>query len=214
MSRMPKKQINLEFVNEPPDMLQFERDLWQKYSKIAGIDEAGRGPLAGPVVAAAVIIPKYFSVEGIKDSKKLRPQQREQLYAEIVYHALSVGIGTASHEEIDMLNILQATYLAMKRAIENLKIEPDYLLIDGNSLPRINFPKKAIIKGDNRSISIAAASIIAKVTRDRLMNDFDKMWPVYNFARHKGYPTQEHILAIQTHGYCPIHRRSFRVKGL
>jgi ribonuclease HII len=213
MTRTPKKQINLEFPDEPPDMLLFERELWQKYTNIAGIDEAGRGPLAGPVIAATVIIPHNFSVEGIKDSKKLSAMQREKLYTEIMSHALSVGIGSASHEEIDALNILQATYLAMNRAVDNLKIVPDYLLIDGNGLPRNNFPKKAIVKGDNRSISIAAASIIAKVTRDRLLDDFDKMWPVYNFARHKGYPTREHILAIQKHGYCPIHRRTFQVKG-
>ncbi len=213
MSRTPQKQVNLEFLDEPPDMLLFERELWPKYTYIAGIDEAGRGPLAGPVIAAAVIIPNDFSVEGIKDSKKLNPLQREKLYTEIMNHALSVGIGAASHEEIDKLNILQATYLAMNRAVDNLKIAPDYLIIDGNGLPKNKFPKKAIIKGDNRSISIAAASIIAKVTRDRLMDDFDKMWPAYNFARHKGYPTREHIAAIQKHGYCPIHRRSFQVKG-
>lgn len=176
---------------------------------IAGVDEAGRGPLAGPVVSAAVILPADFSVEGVNDSKKLTAAKRDRLFDRIRAEAVSVAVGIADHEEIDRLNILQASLLSMKRAVKALETPPDYLLIDG--IFTLSFPtaQEAVKKGDSLSMSIAAASIIAKVTRDRIMDNYDREFPQYGFKKHKGYPTQKHREAIQQHGPSPIHRKSF-----
>lgn len=196
-------------------MLFHEKNLWKLgYKNIAGIDEAGRGPLAGPVVAAAVILPVDYYHSEINDSKKISPQKREKLYNIIINDAIDFAVGIVSNTEIDSLNILQATFKAMKLAIDNLKIKPDFLLIDGNRFCDSSISYKLIIKGDSKSLSIAAASIIAKVTRDKIMNDLTIMYPEYNFSKHKGYGTKEHIELIKKYGRSPIHRTSFLVKGL
>lgn len=179
------------------------------YRRIAGLDEAGRGPLAGPVVAAAVILPNRCRLVGADDSKQLSPSERERLYAVIQERALGIGVGSASHEEIDRLNILEATRLAMQRAVTSVMPLPDCLLIDALSLPGTAWSVRSIIKGDALSMSIAAASIIAKVTRDRLMADYHRLYPEYNFLSHKGYSTEEHLERLLEHGPCPIHRRTF-----
>ena len=176
---------------------------------IAGVDEAGRGPLAGPVVSSAVILPTEFSVVGVDDSKKLTAARRDRLFDLIRDEAVAVGVGLADHGEIDRLNILQASLLSMKRAVEDLKIRPDYLLIDGIFTLSCSMAQEAVKKGDSLSISIAAASIIAKVTRDRLMEGYDRDFPQYGFIKHKGYPTKKHREAIQQFGPSPIHRKSF-----
>ena len=189
----------------------FEKEATQKgYKDIAGIDEAGRGPLAGPVVSAAVILPADFSGTGVTDSKKLTPARRQQFYDLIYTHAVSVGIGIVDAIEIDRINILQAALLSMAMAVENLNPQPDCLLIDGTFSISSKLPQKPITKGDSLSISIAAASIIAKVTRDRLMEAYHFYYPQFDFPRHKGYPTKAHKEAIRIHGSCPIHRRSFK----
>ncbi|MCG8633449.1 MAG: ribonuclease HII [Desulfobacterales bacterium] len=180
------------------------------YRTIAGIDEAGRGPLAGPVVSAAVILPENFECSGITDSKKLSEKKREALFPVIRENALAVGVGMADHEEIDRINILRASLLSMKRAVDDMALSPDYLLVDGKFTIESPLPQEAIIKGDSRSISIAAASIIAKVTRDRIMAELSVKYPRYDFHRHKGYPTKAHKEAILIHGPCPVHRKSFR----
>jgi len=180
------------------------------YQYIAGIDEAGRGPLAGPVVSAAVILPSFFTCPGINDSKKLSEKKREKFFPLITQQAQAVGIGIADHTEIDQINILQASLLSMERAVQNLTPAPDFLLVDGKFTIDSHLPQQAIIKGDSRSISIAAASIIAKVTRDRIMKELHRTYPLYNFHRHKGYPTKAHKQAIIEHGPCPVHRRTFK----
>jgi ribonuclease HII len=180
------------------------------YQSAAGIDEAGRGPLAGPVVAASVILPDDLSVSGIFDSKKISPKKRETLFDEIHRHAVAVGVGIVEPADIDRINILQASLLAMAISVQNLKSKPDFLMIDGTFTISIDLPQKAILKGDSLSISIAAASIIAKVTRDRMMEKYAKVYPEFDFAKHKGYPTRAHKEAICKHGVCPIHRQSFR----
>jgi len=177
---------------------------------IAGIDEAGRGPLAGPVVAAAVVLSPANPVHGLNDSKLLTAAGRERLYHQIHERASSVGIGIVSSDVIDEINILQATLLAMIHAVGELAPPPDYLLIDGPLSLRLEVPQRAIIKGDRLSFSIAAAGIVAKVTRDRIMMELHERYPVYGFDRHKGYPTTTHREAILRHGPCPVHRRSFR----
>lgn len=182
----------------------------QGYRYIAGIDEAGRGPLAGPVVAAAVILPAGYSLEGLDDSKKLSPARRDSLFDEITGSALAIGVGLADHELIDRINILQATLDAMRQAVERLQTVPDFLLIDGISSIHLNIHQKTIKKGDSLSASIAAASIIAKVTRDRLMSLYDTQYPGYGFAGHKGYGSASHLTAIAKLGPSPIHRLSFR----
>lgn len=188
----------------------YEHKLYQRgYKSVAGLDEAGRGPLAGPVIASAVILQPDFFIAGLNDSKKLSCKKREYLYEIIMNNALAVGIGRAEPEEIDHLNILQADYLAMQRAVSNLKVQPDYLLIDGNGTPETEFPSVPVIGGDRLSASIAAASIIAKVTRDREMDEWDKRYPEYQFAKHKGYGTELHVQALEKYGICPIHRKSF-----
>lgn len=192
-------------------MWSFEKKASKEgYSKIAGIDEAGRGPLAGPVVSAAVILPDSFPVSGINDSKKLTPKKRECLFKKIYKHAVAVGIGIVAPSEIDRINILEASRFAMSLAAENLSIEPDYLLIDGTFQIAFNLPQEAIPKGDTLSISIAAASIIAKVTRDRIMAKYHQEYPQFGFAQNKGYPTKAHKAAIREYGCCPIHRQSFK----
>ena len=189
-------------------MKSFER----KYADcrfICGIDEAGRGPLAGPVVAGAVILPKDCEILYLNDSKKLSPVKREALYDEIMEKAVAVGVGMASPARIDKINILQATYEAMREAISKLHVQPDILLNDAVTIPEVDILQVPIIKGDAKSVSIAAASIIAKVTRDRLMVQYDEILPGYGFAQHKGYGSQEHIAAIRRLGPSPIHRQSF-----
>jgi ribonuclease HII len=189
----------------------FERMFYGRgYQRIAGVDEAGRGPLAGPVVAAAVILPQKGIEERLYDSKKISPKKREELCELILSKAAGVGIGIIGQEEIDFLNILQATLKAMALAIENLPHPPDFVLIDGNQVIQIPLPQKPIRKGDQLSTSIAAASIVAKVTRDRMMMEWHQKYPHYDFARHKGYGTKEHRKAIEKFGICELHRKTFR----
>ncbi|MBD3180998.1 ribonuclease HII [Candidatus Poribacteria bacterium] len=191
-------------------MLAYEQELYEQgYNSIAGTDEAGRGPLAGPVVAAAVILDLNQIIDGIDDSKKLSPTCRESLFKKIRQKSIAYGVGIISNDIIDKINILQASMEAMKQAVINLPVKPDFLLIDGNYFPNINLPMKAIKSGDSLSMSIAAASIIAKVTRDRIMQDFDSKHPQYGFAKNKGYPTKEHIQKLEKYGPCKIHRKSF-----
>lgn len=179
------------------------------YRRIAGIDESGRGPLAGPVVAAAVMLPVRCRLAGVDDSKQLSETERERLYGAILKKAVGVGIGSADVDEIDTLNILEATRLAMRRAVENLVPSPDYLLTDAVTLPTVAVPVRPIIKGDQLSLSIAAASIIAKVTRDHFMAAYHDEFPQYDFLSHKGYGTAEHLQRLALYGPCAIHRRTF-----
>lgn len=180
------------------------------FSCICGVDEAGRGPLAGPVCAAAVILPEGVVIEGLDDSKKLTEKKREKLYDIIKQTAVAYSVAYGTLEEIETVNILEATYLAMNRAIEGLTIKPDFSLIDGNRVPRgIKIPCETIVKGDSKSMSVAAASVLAKVTRDRLMLEYDKKYPEYNFKKHRGYGTKEHTELIKQYGPCEIHRLSF-----
>lgn len=192
-------------------LTRFEKEARCKgYQAIVGIDEAGRGPLAGPVVAAACLIPQRIYFRGINDSKQLSSQQREDLFLEITSHKRIVyGFGIISHLEIDRFNIYQATILAMLQAVAALSIIPDFMLVDGMKLPHPTIPCQKIIQGDGKSQSIAAASILAKVTRDRLMREYDEQWPQYGFKQHKGYGTEQHLKALKEYGPCPIHRRSF-----
>lgn len=182
---------------------------YDQFEYICGIDEVGRGPLAGPVVASAVILPKDCTILYINDSKKLSAKKREELYDEIMEKAIAVGIGMASPSRIDEINILQATYEAMREAISKLSVRPDILLNDAVTIPEVIMPQVPIIKGDAKSVSIAAASIIAKVTRDRLMESYDEVLPGYGFASNKGYGSAEHIEALKKLGPTPIHRQSF-----
>ncbi|MGD0625054.1 MAG: ribonuclease HII [Thermodesulfobacteriota bacterium] len=177
---------------------------------VAGLDEAGRGPLAGPVVAAAVVLPETGKFKGVDDSKKLSAGQREELFSLLLEKARAVGIGIVEAQEIDRLNILRASLKAMELAAENLPLKPDFLLIDGIHCVSLPLAQQAIPKGDQRCISIAAASIVAKVTRDRLMMAYHDQYPQYNFAQHKGYGTKEHLQAIRQYGCCPLHRQSFK----
>lgn len=186
-------------------------DLHKPYdgAVICGCDEAGRGPLAGPVVAAACVLPDGYVPEGLDDSKKLTEKKRERLYEEITEKAIAWCAAEATPAEIDEINILEASLLAMRRAVAGLGIMPDYLLVDGNIYRGFGIPGEAVVGGDGKSPSVAAASVIAKVTRDRLCADMDERYPEYGFAKHKGYPTKEHKLAVYEHGPCPLHRRSF-----
>lgn len=180
------------------------------FSCICGVDEAGRGPLAGPVCAAAVILPEGAVIEGLDDSKKLTEKKREGLYDIIKETAVAYSVAYGTLEEIETVNILEATYLAMNRAIAGLSVKPDFALIDGNRVPRgIKIPCETVVKGDSKSMSVAAASVLAKVTRDRLMLEYDKKYPEYNFKKHKGYGTKEHTELIKQYGPCEIHRLSF-----
>lgn len=189
-------------------MRVYERE-YASCRAVCGIDEAGRGPLAGPVVAGAVILPKDELILYLNDSKKLSEKRREQLYDEIMERAVAVGVGIVGPERIDQINILQATYEAMRSAIGQLQVTPDLLLNDAVTIPEVTIRQVPIIKGDAKSVSIAAASIIAKVTRDRLMREYGEIFPEYEFASNKGYGTKKHIEALQTYGPTPIHRRSF-----
>ena len=194
-------------------MNRFERRAHQLgYRSIAGIDEVGRGPLAGPVVAAAVILPPDYKNREIKDSKQLTAKKRDSLSEIIRQDALSIGLGVVEASFIDEVNIFQATLVAMKEATLNLSLTPDYLLIDGLHRIFVSIPQETIVKGDTRSVSVASASIIAKVYRDRIMEIYDRQFPQYNFFRNKGYATEEHREAIKKYGHCKIHRRSFVVK--
>lgn len=193
-------------------MLRYERNLWNEGKKyVAGLDEAGRGPLAGPVVAAAVVFYENPQISMINDSKKLTEEVREYLF-DLILNETLCGIGAAEVGEIDRINIYQASFLAMDRALENLNTQPEHLLVDGRAFPRNDIPFTTIVKGDSLSYSVAAASILAKVTRDRMMREYDQEFPQYGFANHKGYATREHLDAIEEFGYCPIHRRSFHPK--
>lgn len=196
-------------------------DLWnyehtafaEGYRLVCGVDEAGRGPLAGPVCAAAVILPPDLEIEGLNDSKKLTDKRRRALYDIITEQSLAYGIAFASEQEIDEINILQATFLAMRRAVERLQLRPDLALVDGNREPDFGaIPVKTIVRGDSLSANIAAASVLAKVTRDRFMEEQDALYPQYGFALHKGYGTQAHYAALREYGTCPIHRRTFLKK--
>ena len=195
------------------DWLEYENKAYEQgFKVVCGVDEAGRGPLAGDVYAAAVILPKGCVIEGVNDSKKLSEKKREALFDKIVEQCVSYGVGTASVEEIDEINILQATYEAMRSAINNLNPSPDILLNDAVTIPKVDIKQVPIIKGDAKSISIAAASVLAKVTRDRIMEEYDKKYPEYGFAKHKGYGTKQHIQALEQFGASPIHRRTFITK--
>lgn len=197
------------------DWLLYEhRAVQEGLDRICGIDEAGRGPLAGPVFAAAVILPANCIIEGVNDSKKLSEKKREALYPLITQRALAWGVGFATEEEIDTCNILQATFLAMQRAVAKLPVAPQLALVDGNRRPLLSCPVRCIVHGDALSESIAAASILAKVSRDRLMRQIDSLYPQYGFAQHKGYGTAAHRAALRQYGPCPVHRRSFLRKIL
>ncbi len=184
------------------------------FKTICGIDEAGRGPLAGPVYAAAVILPIDLEIDGLNDSKKLTEKKREVLFDIICEKAISYSIGIATEEEIDEINILNATFLAMRRAVDGLSVKPDYALIDGNQHPGLSIQDETVVKGDGKSMSIAAASILAKVSRDRFMLDIAEKYPEYCFEKHKGYGTKLHYEMIEKHGVSPVHRRSFLKKIL
>jgi ribonuclease HII len=193
-------------------LLAFEKEILpQGCGLVAGLDEAGRGPLAGPVVAAAVVLPLGAPIDDVFDSKALSPGKREKIFLKIVNRAIDIGIGLVGQDLIDQINILQSTIQAMRQALNKLIVKPEFILIDALSIPDAgNIPQKAIIKGDQKCYSIAAASIVAKVVRDRLMNKFHLKYPEYNFVRNKGYGTQEHLKAIASVGPCPLHRRSFK----
>ena len=194
-------------------MLEIEEDLYSKgYKFVCGVDEAGRGPLCGPVVAAAVILKKDDKIEGVNDSKKLSEKKREEVYERIMEKALAVGVGMSDVDVIEEVNILNATKMAMRQAIDNLKQQPDYVLVDGNQWINIDIKGETVVHGDAKSESIAAASIVAKVTRDRMLIEWDKEYPEYGFAKHKGYGTKAHVEAIGKYGLTPIHRPSFCTK--
>ena len=195
------------------NMWQFEEELFaQGYKLVCGVDEAGRGPLAGPVCAAAVILPAHLEIPGLDDSKKLSDKRRRELFPIIKEQAIAYGIGLASHEEIDEINILQATFLAMERAIAGLQVKPEFALIDGNREKDFGLPVKTVVKGDSLSANIAAASVLAKVTRDMLMEEAAVEYPGYGFEIHKGYGTRAHYDALRQQGACAIHRMTFLKK--
>ena len=195
------------------NMWQFEQELFSKgYQLVCGVDEAGRGPLAGPVCAAAVILPAGLEIPGLDDSKKLSDKRRRELFPVIKEQAIAYGIGLASHEEIDEINILQATFLAMERAIAQLQVKPEFALIDGNREKDFGLPVKTVVKGDSLSANIAAASVLAKVTRDQLMEELALTYPGYGFEIHKGYGTKAHYAALTEKGASPIHRMTFLKK--
>ena len=197
-------------LTENLDWFAWERRAQEQgLGPVCGIDEAGRGPLAGPVCAAAVILPLDCHIDGLNDSKKLTEKKREALFPLIQEKARAWGIGWASAEEIDAINILQATFLAMKRAVEQLSVQSGWALVDGNRMPPLDVPGETVVKGDAQCASIAAASILAKVSRDRLLEEWDTLYPEYGFAKHKGYGTKAHYDAILRHGVLPIHRKSF-----
>ena len=195
------------------NLKQIEEEIYNKNSNIeyiCGIDEAGRGPLAGPVVVASVIMPRDSMIEGVNDSKKVSEKKREEIYQKIVEEAISYGVGIIQQDKIDEINILNATKLGLTTSIKELKVKPDLILVDAlKGIDTLGIPYESIIKGDAKTYSIAAASIIAKVTRDRIMRQWDEIYPMYGFEKHKGYGTAAHIQAIKEYGLCPIHRKSF-----
>ena len=189
---------------------RFEGAAWRRgITRLAGVDEAGRGPLAGPVVAAAVVLPPGARIAGVDDSKRLPPQERRRLFEVIRERAVGVGVAVVDHVTIDRINILEATRLAMGRALAALDVEPELVLTDFVAVPGLSCPQRNLVDGDRRSASVAAASIVAKVTRDRIMEEADREFPLYGFGRHKGYATPEHREALERHGPCPLHRRTF-----
>lgn len=193
------------------DLYQFEHELWnQGITYVAGVDEVGRGPLIGPVVTACVILPHDFVLEGLTDSKKLTEKKREEYYQYIMDHAISVSVGLKDEKVIDEVNIYEATKLAMYEAIEKSKVKPEHVLIDAMKLENLEMPSTSIIKGDAKSITIAAASVIAKVTRDHMMIELDKKYPMYGFKNHKGYPTKKHVEAIEKYGLIDGYRKTFK----
>ena len=204
-----KRQAKLEKERARIEEMKVYEKEYESHGWICGIDEVGRGPLCGPVVASAVILPKDCQILYLNDSKKLSEKKREELYDIIMEQAVAVGIGMASPERIDEINILQATYEAMRQAISGLKVKPAVLLNDAVTIPGVDIPQIPIIKGDAKSVSIAAASIIAKVTRDRMMMEYDRMYPGYDLASNKGYGTKVHMEALRTVGPCEIHRKTF-----
>ena len=204
-----KKEAALEAEKLRTEQMKVYEHKYEDLGYLCGIDEVGRGPLAGPVVAGAVILPKDSQILYLNDSKKLTAAKREELYDVIMKEAVAVGIGMADPERIDEINILQATYEAMRQAVSKLSVVPQLLLNDAVTIPEVVIPQVPIIKGDAKSVSIAAASIVAKVTRDRMMEDYDKIYPEYGFASNKGYGAQVHIDALKKYGPCPIHRRTF-----
>ena len=205
------KEKELERLTE---LKKIEKDVYNEgYKYICGIDEAGRGPLAGPVVVASVIMPKESMIEGVNDSKKISEKKREKLHDLIIDEAISYGVGIISQDEIDKINILNATKEGLTNSIKELKTKPDIILVDAlTKIDTMGIPYRSVIKGDAKIYSIACASIIAKVTRDRIMKEWDKVYSEYGFAAHKGYGTAKHIAAIKEFGLCPIHRRSFTTK--
>ena len=207
--REKRKLQRLEAERERLEAMRAYERQYGERGRLCGIDEAGRGPLAGPVVAGAVILPGDCEILYLNDSKKLTEKRRELLYDEIMEKAVAVGVGVVGPERIDGINILQATYEAMRMAVANLSVSPDLLLNDAVTIPLVEIPQVPIVKGDAKSVSIAAASVIAKVTRDRMMVKYDDLYPQYGFAKHKGYGTAEHIGALKEYGPCAIHRRSF-----
>lgn len=209
LEQMKKKEQELEKEKQRIEQMKEYEYRYQHLGYVCGIDEVGRGPLAGPVMACAVILPEDCQILYLNDSKKLTAQKREELYQVILEQAVAVGIGEASPERIDQINILNATYEAMRQAISRLSVQPQILLNDAVTIPEVTIPQVPIIKGDGKSISIAAASIVAKVTRDRRMEEYDQEFPGYDFASNKGYGSQAHIQALKTLGPCPIHRASF-----
>lgn len=208
LSQQKKVDKYYQEIERIENLCQYEKE-YSQYDFICGIDEVGRGPLAGPVVAGAVVLPKGSRILYINDSKKLSAKKREELFDIIKEEAVSVGIGMASPERIDEINILQATYEAMQQAICKLNPAPDMLLVDAVTIPEVTTKQVGIVKGDAKSVSIAAASILAKVTRDRMMVELDEAYPEYGFAQHKGYGSAAHIEALKKYGPCPIHRESF-----
>lgn len=211
---MPRLSYEQETARQEK-MKELERRLkGEGYRFIAGVDEAGRGPLAGPVYAAAVILPEDVRLDGINDSKKLSPKKREELFEEITEKAVAYAVFSADEKQIDEINILRATHMAMNGAVSRLSQKPDYVIIDGNSISGMEIPHETVVKGDSKSISIAAASILAKVSRDRYITKMAELYPEYQFEKHKGYGTKEHVEAILKYGASPIHRKTFLKKIL
>ena len=194
------------------DLTELEQALYGKrYRALCGVDEVGRGPLAGPVVAAAVIVPQYVEIEGLDDSKSLSPTRREHVFEAIVDLDLVCAVGIIDPATIDKINILRASLMAMRKAVMSLKQDPDFLLVDGNyAIPKVSQPQYAVVKGDSRCKSIAAASVVAKVTRDRIMAKYETIYPTFSFSQHKGYPTHTHLQELKDHGPCDIHRKTFK----
>lgn len=213
-ARAERREARLIKEKERVEQMCFFEKKYSDYPFICGIDEVGRGPLAGPVVAAAVILPRDSRILYINDSKKLTPKRREELFQVIQEEAVAIGIGSADQNRIDEINILQATYEAMRKAVAELSVQPSLLLVDAVHIPGLDIPQVRIIKGDAKSQSIAAASVIAKVTRDRLMEAYDPLFPEYHFASNKGYGTAAHIEALKKNGACTLHRRTFIGKFL